>query len=152
MLVGGDSGGPLFDMQGRVIGIHSRIGNSVRANLHVPSATFRQTWDRLARGEAWGARPVGPRRGGPYVGVVADPESDRARILAVQPGSPAEAAGVRPGDVITKLGGKPVKDFPALAAAVRAKKPGDKVAVEIERAGETLTLELTIGRFGGPGR
>jgi len=54
-LVGGDSGGPLFDMQGRVIGIHSRIGNKlITENIHVPIDTFHQTWDRLVKGEAWG--------------------------------------------------------------------------------------------------
>jgi serine protease Do len=54
-LVGGDSGGPLFDMQGRVIGIHSRIGGlAITENLHVPVDTYRQTWDKLAKGESWG--------------------------------------------------------------------------------------------------
>jgi S1-C subfamily serine protease len=54
-LVGGDSGGPLFDMHGRVIGIHSRIGGfTITENMHVPVDTFRTTWDKLARGESWG--------------------------------------------------------------------------------------------------
>jgi serine protease Do len=54
-LVGGDSGGPLFDMQGRVIGIHSRIGGfAITENMHVPVDTFRTTWDKLARGVSWG--------------------------------------------------------------------------------------------------
>ena len=150
--MGGDSGGPLFDMHGRVIGIHSRIGGSARANLHVPADAYRQSWDRLAKGEAWGQRMRGPRPGGPYVGVVADPRSNRAKILGVQRGSPAEAAGIRPGDVIAKFDGKPVKDFAALAAAVRAKRPGNKVTVEIQRGDETLRLELTIGKFRGPAR
>ncbi len=55
-LVGGDSGGPLFDMQGRVIGIHSRIGGlAITENMHVPVDTFRTTWDKLARGDSWGS-------------------------------------------------------------------------------------------------
>ena len=53
-LVGGDSGGPLFDMNGRVIGIHSRIGGSISENIHVPIKTYRETWDKLAKGESWG--------------------------------------------------------------------------------------------------
>jgi S1-C subfamily serine protease len=58
-LVGGDSGGPLFDMQGRVIGIHSRIGGSaITENIHVPIDTFRQTFARLEKGESWGG-PLG---------------------------------------------------------------------------------------------
>src|SRR5690606_1520398 len=53
-LVGGDSGGPLFDMQGRVIAIHSRIGGPLTANIHVPVNVYKENWDRLAAGEAWG--------------------------------------------------------------------------------------------------
>lgn len=53
-LVGGDSGGPLFDFNGDVIGIHSRISNKIEENIHVPVDTFKQTWDRLVRGETWG--------------------------------------------------------------------------------------------------
>ena len=55
-LVGGDSGGPLFDMNGRVVGIHSRIGGSITENVHVPIKTYRDTWDRLAKGESWGGQ------------------------------------------------------------------------------------------------
>jgi serine protease Do len=53
-LVGGDSGGPLFDLDGKVIGIHSRIGNAITQNFHVPVDTYAATWDRLVRGESWG--------------------------------------------------------------------------------------------------
>jgi serine protease Do len=55
-LVGGDSGGPLFDMQGRLIGINSRIGSVITENVHVPIDTFQETWDRLALGESWGGQ------------------------------------------------------------------------------------------------
>ena len=54
-LVGGDSGGPLFDMEGHVIGVHSRIGGKVTKNLHVPIDTYEDNWDRLARGDTWGS-------------------------------------------------------------------------------------------------
>src|ERR1700758_5501580 len=67
-LVGGDSGGPLFDMDGKVIGIHSRIGPAITANLHVPVNTYRDTWDDLANGETLGG-PVRPRTGQAYMGV-----------------------------------------------------------------------------------
>jgi S1-C subfamily serine protease len=56
-LVGGDSGGPLFDMHGRVIGIHSRIGGfAITENVHVPIDTFVETWDKLAAGDNWGGQ------------------------------------------------------------------------------------------------
>jgi len=56
-LVGGDSGGPLFDMHGRVIGINSRIGQTLTSNMHVPVDTFRDTWGRLAQGDRWDRAP-----------------------------------------------------------------------------------------------
>ncbi|HZZ82376.1 MAG TPA: trypsin-like peptidase domain-containing protein [Gemmataceae bacterium] len=56
-LVGGDSGGPLFDMQGNVIGIHSRIGGfNITENMHVPVDTFRKEWDKLAKGDSYGGQ------------------------------------------------------------------------------------------------
>ena len=53
-LVGGDSGGPLFDLEGHVIGVHSRIGKNLTVNVHVPVDQFSQSWDRLLKGEMWG--------------------------------------------------------------------------------------------------
>jgi serine protease Do len=146
-LVGGDSGGPLFDMQGQVVAIHSRIGQNLTANLHVPIAEYQQNWNRLVAGESWGF-PIGST--GPYIGVVADQDSREARIAEVFPESPAAEAGILPGDVIVKFGGEEVPDFPALARQVQAHRPGEKVKVEVRRLtdGEekTLELELEIGR------
>ena len=52
-LVGGDSGGPLFDLEGRIIGIHSRIGMAMDINIHVPIDVFVDNWERLLKGEQW---------------------------------------------------------------------------------------------------
>jgi serine protease Do len=146
-LVGGDSGGPLFDMQGRVIAIHSRIGQNLTANLHVPIAEYQENWDRLVAGEAWGF-PIGST--GPYIGVTGDPDSREARIAQVFPDSPAAQAGIIPGDVIVTFAGQEIADFPALARQVQAQRPGRTVKVEVRRsvAGEekTVELELKIGR------
>ncbi len=60
-LVGGDSGGPLFDLDGKLIGIHSSIGDrQITENLHVPVDTYRTDWDRLVKGENFGGGPGGP--------------------------------------------------------------------------------------------
>ena len=61
-LIGGDSGGPLFDLDGNVVGIHSRIGSSAQANVHVPIDTFIETWDRLLKSEVWGTTTAPSRR------------------------------------------------------------------------------------------
>ncbi|NIP84387.1 MAG: PDZ domain-containing protein, partial [Planctomycetales bacterium] len=142
-LVGGDSGGPLFDMQGRVIGIHSRIADDLRANLHVPVDTYRDTWQRLVAGEVWG----GLRPGGPVIGVVHDDQVTEARIANVLPDSPAEKAGIRSGDVITRFDGQEIERFGQLADAVATHEPGDRVQVEVRRGERTLQLDLVIGSF-----
>src|SRR6056297_2981088 len=90
-LIGGDSGGPLFDLEGKLIAVHSRIGNDVADNLHVPVDHYDEHWDRLANGEAWGYLP-GFR---PVLGVTGQPDLEEARIVQVRPGSPAESAGDR---------------------------------------------------------
>ncbi len=139
-LVGGDSGGPLFDMRGRVIGIHSRIGNSLTANVHVPVSVYREHWDRLVKGEAWGSPGIQP-----FIGVVGANDAKDTRIAHVNPGSPADEAGIEPGDVITKFDSQPLTDFASLSRAVRAREPGERVVLEVLRDGRTLRLDVTIG-------
>src|SRR4029077_2949105 len=76
-MVGGDSGGPLFDMDGKVIGINSRIGMTINSNIHVPVDTYRETWDRLAKGEVWG----GIRFGNPnYMGFKLDSDKNDCTV------------------------------------------------------------------------
>ncbi|MGE3809262.1 MAG: S1C family serine protease [Gemmataceae bacterium] len=140
-LVGGDSGGPLFDLDGRVIGIHSRIGNSIESNVHVPVDTYRDTWDKLVASEEIEPQDL------PYVGVEGDPEAgDSCRIQRVLPGSPAAKAGLKDDDVITKFDGKDLKRYGDLGDLLKKKKPGDKVKLEVRRGDETLNLDLTLGK------
>jgi len=145
-LVGGDSGGPLFDMSGEVIGINSRIGSFLTANMHVPIAAYHDAWDRLVKGDAWGHFPgTGPR-----IGVQGDPDSDVAKVAAVVPNAPAKKAGIKPGDVIVRYGDKPITDFSSLQMCVNDSQPGDKVTVEVLRGDKKVKLELVVGK--SPGR
>jgi serine protease Do len=148
-LVGGDSGGPLWDMEGRVIGINSRIGPSLSANIHVPVDTFRDTWDRLAKAEVWGGRQFGAPAPGPFVGLSGDRSSDPCKITLVIPDSPAAKAGVKVGDVVKSFGGQPVKNFGQLVDLIGKKKIGEKVTVEVVRGSETLKINLEIGKRPG---
>lgn len=142
-LVGGDSGGPLFDMQGRVIGIHSRIGPSIAWNFHVPIAAYSDGWDRMVKSEVWGARPA---RGGAILGVNGENHPKGAKVTGVPEGYPAHKAGVKVGDVITKLNGKPVKGFGLMAETIRRMKPGQKIKLEVLRGEKTLPLEVVLGK------
>jgi serine protease Do len=140
-LIGGDSGGPLFDLDGRVIAIHSRIADPLTANIHVPADRFHESWDRLAKGETWGLLPGTM----PFVGVRGDPDRDDAFVAQVVPGSPAERAGVRAGDLIVQFAGRPVTSFRSLVAIVRSSEPGDRVVVEVERGESRQRLTVVVG-------
>jgi serine protease Do len=136
-LVGGDSGGPLFDMGGRVIGIHSRINGPLTVNIHVPVDTYRDTWERLVKSEVWGPEP--------YIGVEID-DVGECRIARVTPGSPAERAGLKENDVLLMFDGKKIGTFDELRSILLRKRPGIEVPLHVLREGETITLKVRLGR------
>ncbi len=139
LLVGGDSGGPLFDMHGRVIGIHSRIAAQTTANFHVPIVTYLQTWERLAASEDWTDTVDGP-----VMGVRGQDDEKGCMIVEAFPGKPASKAGIKVGDVITRLDGKEINGLGGLVAAISKHKVGDKITVEYLRGEESHTAELTL--------
>ena len=141
-LVGGDSGGPLFNMQGKVVGINSRIGSELNANMHVPVGTFKETWDRLTKAEAWGFYPGNK----PILGVERDPDATNAKIAVVRAGSPAEKSGLKAGDVVLKIDGVEVSSFDALSDAIKEHQPRDNIKLVIQRGEETLEKSVTLAR------
>jgi serine protease Do len=144
-LVGGDSGGPLFDMTGKVIGIHSRIGKELASNIHVPVDTYRETWDRLAKAEVWGDGLFGKKTGA-FLGVDPHKEASNCRVGGVKENSPAAQAGLRVDDVITMFAGRRVNSFQDLQVMLRFQNPGTEVALQIQRGDETLELKLKLAR------
>ena len=143
-LIGGDSGGPLFDLEGKLIGIHSRIGVEVDDNMHVPVDVFDKSWSRLVRNEAWGSLPGFK----PAIGVqgAADRESENVcKIARVEKGGPADKAGIRAGDVILEFDHQPVQNFDQLKAAVDSVTPGEQVTVELQRDTKKMSLRLIVG-------
>ena len=138
-LVGGDSGGPLFDMTGKVIGIHSRIGNPISANIHVPSDTYRDTWDQLVKSEKIGENPV-------WLGVRADIDAKNCKLGEITKDSPADKAGLKPGDIVVRFGGKEVESYEGMRKMLQRQKPGDEVVLEVKRGDETKELRLTLGK------
>ncbi|MHB1424485.1 MAG: S1C family serine protease [Gemmataceae bacterium] len=144
-LVGGDSGGPLFDLDGKVIAINSRIGEELTFNIHVPVDIYRATWDRLAKGEVWGDR----RRSRPYIGVQLNEAGNECRIAEVDKDSPAEKAGLRADDVVLRFDDDPVDDVDELLSRIARHKPGDEVTIKVRRGKNNLDLKIVIGRHPG---
>lgn len=143
-LIGGDSGGPLFDLEGRLIGVHSRIGVDVDDNMHVPVDVFDESWSRLVENETWGSLPGFK----PAIGVVGvrDSESEGiCKIASVERKGPADVAGIRAGDIILKFDNQQVQNFDQLISAVNSVTPGEQVTVELQRDGKRISLRLIVG-------
>ena len=141
-LVGGDSGGPLFDMHGRVVGIHSRISNSTSANFHVPITSFVRDWDRFLKAQSWGnERPPAQ----PYLGARGTSGAEGFVIDRVDPGSPAAEGGLKVGDVVVQLNRAALVIDTAFEDFIINAKPGDSMALRIRREAQELDLNLVVG-------
>ena len=147
-LVGGDSGGPLFDMDGYVVGIHSKIGSTLSTNMHVPVDLFSLNWDDLEKSKETGraggqrtVRPVSSRT----LGFSYSTLRERIRVVRVREDSNAAEAGLQRGDLIQKVNGKEVSDRSEVEAAIVAAFESDSEApikFSITRDNETLTIEI----------
>ena len=149
-IIGGDSGGPLFDLEGRVIGIHSRIGSGLRNNYHVPISTYHETWERLLAAEIWN-RDL-PRQalagGDAFMGIERKRETFRAVVGGVVPGQAAAQAGVQPDDLILAIDGVLVDSFGDVVHVVRdTKQPGDELLLTVRRDNEELEITLVLGEY-----
>lgn len=145
-LVGGDSGGPLFNMRGEVVAIHSRIGPNIKNNFHVPISTYHATWNRLVTGKAWGGPPPKEQHTQvqPFLGVHLDGREEQPLIAQVNPGAPAQRAGIQKGDVILSFDGHLVANRASLINRILDKRPGDKVAIEISRDGKAVKVKVRL--------
>jgi S1-C subfamily serine protease len=137
----GNSGGPLLDFDGRVVGMNSQIasesGGNVGIGYAVPIETIERVVEQLKSGGSVDYAYLGVQLG--------DAQGGGAQIGEVRSGAPADDAGLEAGDVVTKLDGDEISDGDALRAAIAAQKPGDKVELTIERDGETQTITVTLG-------
>ncbi|SNR65073.1 putative serine protease PepD [Haloechinothrix alba] len=141
----GNSGGPLTDMSGRVIGINSAIyspgqalGGGSQGNVGIgfaiPIDQARRTAEEIIdTGQATQT----------YIGaLVSDAPDGGVQIREVQSGTPAEEAGLEPGDVITEIGDRRTGDADTLIAEIRTRTPGETVTLTLE---DDSTLEITLG-------
>ncbi len=149
-LIGGDSGGPLFDINGKIVGINSSIGYSWKNNNHAGIDGFRADWDRLHAGQSWGRLSMDPFEN-PEMGVLGIQMGTRRTVKGVPvdafvASSPAAAAGVRAGDVIQTLDDVPVRSREKLRQALAKRQPGDKVSLGIQRDDKFLTIPVILAR------
>ena len=136
----GNSGGPLLNGEGKVIGITAQIesdsGGNDGVGFAIPSNTVRSIASQLiSNGKAQHA----------FLGVVlSDSASGGASISQVRPGTPATTAGLRAGDVVTAVAGKSIASASELRAAINAHRPGDRVSLTYTRGGKSHTVSVKL--------
>jgi putative serine protease PepD len=139
----GNSGGPLLDSQGRVVGVNSQIqsenGGNVGIGYAVPIDIVRGVVEELqADGEVEHA----------YLGVsLSEAESGEEGVVVgdAVDGAPAQEAGLEDGDVILEIDGEPVESVQDVRAAVDAKQPGDRMTLEVRRDRDSERIEVELG-------
>lgn len=145
----GNSGGPLVNGSGQVIGINTAIATSGGGNgnigvgFAIPINTAKQVSQQLIKtGKATHA----------YLGVtLSDASGDQqgALVVTVQGGTPAASAGLKEGDIVTEVDGKPVEGADGLSAAIRGHSPGDKITLTYVRDGSKHTVGVKLASSSG---
>jgi serine protease Do len=148
----GNSGGPTFDLNGRVIGVNTAIysttGSSAGVGFAIPADTAEQITRQLISGKAVTRGYLGASVGtvnreiADSAGLV---EARGALISDVQPNTPAARAGVQAGDIVLSVNGRPVSDSSELTRAVAATRAGQPIRLEIVRDNARRTIEVIAG-------
>lgn len=149
----GNSGGPLFDMKGNVIGINNWIiapgGGNIGLGFAIPSDIAKPIVDKLISGKSI-------ERG--YLGVAREPVNDdmadslgiphdRGELIqSVEPTGAAAQAGIQAGDVVMKIDGKDISPDSSLSTIIANTAPGTKVQIELLRDGKRRTVTATVAR------
>ncbi|MBB3911974.1 Do family serine endopeptidase [Sphingomonas desiccabilis] len=149
----GNSGGPMFDLQGNVIGINSQIlsptGGNIGIGLAIPAEQAKPIVDKLMRGQAIerGYLGVGIQPIDENIGAALGLPKDRGELISrIEPGEAAAKAGIRQGDVVVAVNGKEVTPEQTLSYLVANTAPGTRIPVELLRDGKRQTVTVTVGK------
>lgn len=145
----GNSGGPLINMQGEVIGINTAIiasgqgiGFAIPSNMASDIISQVRDGKKISRGWLGIVIQDVDEATGQALGLK---DHKGAMVVSVQPGQPADEAGIKDGDIIRKIDGQEIEDRDELLRVVASKKPGTRVDVEVLREGKLQTLKVKLG-------
>lgn len=152
----GNSGGPLVDAAGRVVGINTAIyspnGGSVGVGFAIPSDQAQKVVAELMKDGSIQHGFIGVQIQ-PVTADIADAiglrQAEGALVAGVNDGTPAAKAGLKAGDIITALGGSPIKSPRDLSRMVADLSPGTSKSLSVWRTGKTKDLSITVGRNAG---
>jgi serine protease Do len=134
----GDSGGPLFDMNGRVIGIHTAISTSLADNFHVPITEFEDGWDQLVKDGSGN----GPLKA--YFGAVFTDDPKGCKLKEVEKNSPASKAGLKSGDVVTEVDGRTIAAVASFRRWLAESEPGDTLRLRVKRDAQSFSTKVKL--------
>lgn len=152
-LIGGDSGGPLFDLNGRLIGIHSRVGENLRVNMHVPMREFLRNWDEMKQSQFLGDGPFAPRpsKGSGFLGLGTEEISGGGlRVTQIGRESPAESSGIKVGDMLIKMDDLQISDKASMQNYLKTKAAGEMVRLVFKRDGKDREIVLRLAEKSSP--
>ena len=149
----GNSGGPMFDLAGNVIGINSQIfagqsGGNIGIGFAIPADDAKPVIEKLMKGTtiARGYLGVGPQPIDDDLASSFGLQKNQGELLRqIEPGQPAEKAGLKVGDVVLRVNGKPVNPDQSLSYLVANITPGSRVPIDIIRQGHPMTVATVIG-------
>jgi serine protease Do len=146
-IVLGDSGGPLFDIHGRLIGIHSMITEVIVENRHVAIDVWHRDWDRLEAGESWGRLRAFDNElaESDFFGVGLRWKHFVPEVSRVINDGPADRAGIRPGDTLKTIDGQRFADRLELGTLLAQMEENKEIEVSLERNQQLQSFTLTTG-------
>ncbi|MCU6454804.1 Do family serine endopeptidase [Sphingomonas sp. A2-49] len=148
----GNSGGPMFDLNGNVIGVNSQIfsqsGGNIGIGFAIPAATAKPIIETFMNGGKISRGYIGVSIGGPVdddaAAALGIPKNAGELIARVEPAGPAARGGLRVGDVVTKINGQPVTKEQSLTYLVSNLKPGTTARFDVLRGGQPVSVGIAV--------